>query len=298
LQEALFTAVLGSGDWNEPTAIAAKWLGCYRVGFEGTDTSTGTVIASGWSDEKMRPNAQTGNTKPDWIWLIPETANTPSFIIRFWVEFTERLASPYPDQSSINALGSLFGWAMAKRHSLLNAQFENATLIETVLRLKAPTLLVRGDGDWIFINGAAREALHFCDLAQIAQDPNWEQTCRQSVRTGQALFESKFGMGIRLTCTNPADPEPGGLLAIYKKAILVGVPFALEHNKDWREIMKARYDLSFTELEVVAILKTGASPAEIARLRHSSIQTIRQHLKNIRRKTGARSLVGILALIP
>jgi DNA-binding CsgD family transcriptional regulator len=125
-------------------------------------------------------------------------------------------------------------------------------------------------------------------------EDEWFHACRRTVRTSSEQRIELAGFCFRFSCLNQLNNNGQFLQGSYAtEPVLVEIlsgPTVTSTDDDLCD----RYGLTNSEAAILRALGTGATPAAIALTRRSTLGTIRQHLKNIRRKLGIARMPNLV----
>lgn len=192
-----------------------------------------------------------------------------------------------------NGLALDFTCAMNAWTQIQTLRVGTVDAASVVTALTRPVGLAYGSGEIIAWNAAAAAVLTRQQIDFQACERDWQSACRQAVRTGSAVMAASGAVRFRLARIRQVQNDAMTLLGVYSTERLV---VSLEETTQVSRQQAGRPALSPAEQDVLRLLKLGQSIAQIAVTRGTSISTVRQHIKNLRRKTGRRSMVSLVAL--
>lgn len=117
-------------------------------------------------------------------------------------------------------------------------------------------------------------------------EDDWLHTCRRTVRMSCDQVLDINGFRFRLSCLNNLENNSQFIQGSYSAEPLLVEILSFPSLMSRSNAFADDYNLTSSETAILRELGAGATPAEIATNRRSTLSTIRQHLKNIRRKTG------------
>ncbi|MCU0881097.1 MAG: helix-turn-helix transcriptional regulator [Hyphomonadaceae bacterium] len=128
------------------------------------------------------------------------------------------------------------------------------------------------------------------------QSPLWESTCRHAVRHGPQQVELAPGFCFRFSTIRHTGNDRTDILGAYAAERLVVEVLESPEIGHGRAALMRTYGLTGTETDILDWLKHGESVTQVAALRKCSVETIRHHLKSIKRKTGVSRLPSLVSL--
>lgn len=128
------------------------------------------------------------------------------------------------------------------------------------------------------------------------QSPLWDTSCRHAVRHGPQRIELAPGFWFRFSTIRHTGNDCSDILGAYAAERLVVEVLASPETGHGRATLMRTYGLTGTETDILDWLKHGESVVQVAALRKCSVETIRHHLKSIKRKTGVSRLPSLVSL--
>ncbi len=204
-----------------------------------------------------------------------------------------------PSQSATLALKKLapdFSYALAALATMATIQDRKDVLAATLPFLSGPVALAQGTGSILSCNPAWDILFRRFPRFKPMESPEWGTACREAVRHGSTRLELAPGFKFQISIVRPNGNNTRDILGAYATERLVVE--VLEHPNvgNGRAAFMAGFGLTGTEVDVLDRLKHGASVQMIAEQRRSSPETIRHHLKSIKRKTGITRMPGLIGL--
>lgn len=165
--------------------------------------------------------------------------------------------------------------------------------IALIKNLSSPIGLASGTGEiqawnWRAIALAARHGFQVD-----ATDSAWRSACRQAVREGAATYCVVDGIQARIARIRDKQDQNHSVLGAYSIERLL-VEISVDES-----IIQARdplADFTTSEREVWHLMKSGLDVQAVASVRRSSVATVLEHLKKMRRKAGLRSTAALMTL--
>jgi DNA-binding CsgD family transcriptional regulator len=167
------------------------------------------------------------------------------------------------------------------------------------MALPTPAGVVRADGSGLQWNAAAVSWAQAGQVRAFLSSPDWKRACRLAGRGGEALARSANGeIAVRLArLTAPKPVGPQSLVNDYAEVLLLAEvldPGAAASAS--RDTWQNAFGLTDAEMRVLRRIRAGSTIDDAAHKLEVSRETIRSHLRAMRRKTGRKTLSALAAL--
>lgn len=194
------------------------------------------------------------------------------------------------------ALAPIFSQTIAATATLMSLSSDEQVQAGALQFFSGAVALVQGTG--LILNRSPAWDLVFrrfpgIDLTHCAE---WNASCREAVRYGPNVVKLRPGFIFRFSPICPRGNDRKGIVAAYAAERLVVEVLDHPGAGTGRTGLMAAFNMTGSEVDVLEKLCSGGSVAEIAASRNCSVETVRHHLKGIKRKTGVTRLPSLVAL--
>lgn len=166
------------------------------------------------------------------------------------------------------------------------------------MTLSSAAGLVQADGRALKWNDPARSWAQSDAARDFLVSTEWTRACRLAARGGEALARSADGaFAVRLARLNAPEPAgAGSVVNAYSEVMLLAEVLdpgaaAAQRQVGWQD----SFGLTEAEIRVLQLVKAGSTIDDMARRLDVTRETVRSHLRALRRKTGRKSLSALAA---
>jgi hypothetical protein len=292
LLDAVYRQLAQSGDVEQVLDPVRVWIGARWAQFRGRNQVPPAVVwtrlghGRGWSIESA---AMTARQAPSDSKVLALSFSQGPILLFGWPtsagpiaeHAAVRLSEIAPDLVQVVAV-------MSTLKGMADASTDPKSVIEAISR---PLGLLKGNGQ---VTGWNHSAFMLASKAGVPLPPvgsiAWASECRKAVRHGAASYDLGQGLVVNLAGMGAGTHTSSSVMGAYMLSTVLAI-FAFDTTE--AEIANG---VTAAEKAVFEHLQAGLSVSDIAAVRGTSIETVRQQIKRLRAKLGRHSIAGLAGI--